>query len=101
MIRLEALDPILGALDAGAGEYAQHTLAWEPGDMLVMYTDGVTEARDGEGRMFEHEALEACIAAAPGDSAQSILNRILAAVSTHAGDGSQDDDLTLVVVKAF
>jgi sigma-B regulation protein RsbU (phosphoserine phosphatase) len=100
MTRLEALDPILGALDASAGEYAQHTLPWAPGDMLVMYTDGVTEARDGEGRMFEHDALEACIAAAPEDSAQSILKRILEAVSSHAGDGSQDDDLTLVVVKA-
>ena len=98
--RLEALDPILGALDAGTGGYAERSLEWEPGDVLVMYTDGVTEARDVEGRMFEHEALEACIASARDDSAQSILDRILAALSTHAGDGSQDDDLTLVVVRA-
>jgi sigma-B regulation protein RsbU (phosphoserine phosphatase) len=100
MRKLEALDPILGALDAGAGGYAEQSLDWEPGDVLVMYTDGVTEARDGEGRMFEHAALEACIAAAGDDSAQLIKNRILAAVQAHTGDSLQDDDLTLVVVRA-
>jgi serine phosphatase RsbU (regulator of sigma subunit) len=98
--RLEALDPILGALDVGAGAYAEQTLDWEPGDVLVMYTDGVTEARDGEGRMFEHAALEACIADASAESPLLIKNRILAAVLAHTGDSLQDDDLTLVVVKA-
>ncbi|GMQ96085.1 MAG: hypothetical protein BMS9Abin14_586 [Gammaproteobacteria bacterium] len=100
LYRLEALDPILGALDVAAGGYAERTLPWQPGDVLIMYTDGVTEARDVDGRMFEHEALEACIAQAGGDSAESIKGRILAAVSAHCGDSLQDDDLTLVVVKA-
>jgi serine phosphatase RsbU (regulator of sigma subunit) len=99
--RLEALDPILGALDVGAGGYAERTLPWEPGDVLVMYTDGVTEARDGAGRMFEHQALEACIAEASGDSAESIRERILADISAHSGEGLQDDDLTLVVARAY
>lgn len=98
--KLEALDPILGALDAGTGGYAERTLDWEPGDVLVMYTDGITEARDANGRMFDHAALEACIAEAGDDSAQLIKNRILAAVSAHTGGSLQDDDLTLVVVRA-
>lgn len=100
MRRLAALDPILGALDASAGGYAEQSLDWEPGDVLVMYTDGITEARDGEGRMFEHQALEACIAGAGGRSAQAIKDRILAAVSAHTGDSLQDDDVTLVAVVA-
>lgn len=99
--RLEALDPILGALEVGSGGYAERTLAWEPGDVLVMYTDGVTEARDQKGRMFEHDALEACIAEARGASAGTIMERILAAISAHAGSSLQDDDLTLVVVRAL
>jgi serine phosphatase RsbU (regulator of sigma subunit) len=98
--RLQALDPILGALDVGTGGYAARTMPWEPGDVLVMYTDGVTEARDDAGRMFEHAALEACIAEAEGDSAETIRDRILAKISAHAGDGMQDDDLTLVVARA-
>jgi len=84
----------------GAGGYAERTLPWEPGDVLVMYTDGVTEARDPEGRMFEHEALEACIAEGAGDAAESLRDRILARVLAHAGDGLQADDLTLVVARA-
>ena len=99
--KLEALDPILGALDTGIAAYEEKSLKWESGDLLVMYTDGVTEARDGDGRMFEHEALEACIGEAHGASAEEIKEQILAAVSAHAGDGLQDDDLTLVVVRAL
>jgi len=98
--RLQALDPILGALDVAAGGYAKRTMPWEPGDVLVMYTDGVTEARDDAGRMFEHEALEACIAETEGHSAEAIRDRILEKISAHAGDGTQDDDLTLVVARA-
>ena len=98
--RLEALDPILGALDVGAGGYAERTLPWEPGDVLVMYTDGVTEARDIEGRMFEHASLEACIAETGTDSAEDLRDRILARISEHAGGGLQDDDLTLVIARA-
>ena len=100
MERLEALDPILGALDVAAGGYAERSLAWQPGDVLVMYTDGVTEARDGEGRMFEHEALEACIAKGSAESAETIRDRILAEISAHSGDVLQDDDITLVVARA-
>ena len=100
LYRLEALDPILGALDVGVGGYAERTLPWEPGDVLIMYTDGVTEARDGEGRMFEHEALEACIAETGEENAESIRDRILAKISAHTGDAMQDDDLTLVVARA-
>ena len=98
--RLQALDPILGALDVAADGYAKRTMPWEPGDVLVMYTDGVTEARDDAGRMFEHEALEACIAETEGDSAESIRDRILEKISAHAGEGTQADDLTLVVARA-
>ncbi len=98
--RLQALDPILGALDVAADGYAKRTMPWEPGDVLVMYTDGVTEARDDAGRMFEHEALEACIAETEGHSAEAIRDRILERISAHAGDGTQDDDLTLVVARA-
>ncbi len=100
LYRLEALDPILGALDVAPGGYAERTLPWESGDVLIMYTDGVTEARNADGAMFEHEALEACIAQTGEDSAELVKSRILAAVSAHCGDSLQDDDLTLVVVKA-
>lgn len=101
LYRLEALDPILGALEAGVGGYAERMLPWEPGDVLVMYTDGVTEARNARGVMFEHEALEACIAEASDESAEAIRDVILNRVQTHSGGTLQDDDLTLVVARAL
>jgi len=98
--RLDALDPILGALDAGTGGYAERSIAWEPGDALVAYTDGITEARDAEGRMFDHHRLEECLVAHGEGSAEALLQGILGAVSRHAGERTPTDDLTLVVVKA-
>lgn len=100
MSKLEALDPILGALDASVGDYSERALEWEPGDILVMYTDGVTEARDREGRMFEHARLEACICDGGADSAESVRDRILADIAAHSGGVVQEDDLTLVVARA-
>ena len=100
MHHLEALDPILGAQDVEASRVTARSLEWEPGDVLVMYTDGITEARDDEGKMFERETLEACIAETGGDSAESIMVRILLAVATHANKSLPTDDLTLVVVRA-
>ncbi|MDX1435150.1 MAG: SpoIIE family protein phosphatase [Gammaproteobacteria bacterium] len=99
LTRLEALDPILGALEIGGGEYAERSLAWGHGDVLVMYTDGITEARDGQGRMFDHHSLEACIAEHAGESAVTIKEQILRALKLHSAVGP-GDDLTLVVVKA-
>jgi sigma-B regulation protein RsbU (phosphoserine phosphatase) len=98
--RLAPLDPILGALDACSGCYTERSQSWQPGDVLVMYTDGVTEARNGSGEMFDHHGLEACIAAQARGSAADIKDSILASVSKHAGGRGPDDDLTLVVVKA-
>ena len=98
--QLGALDPILGALDAEGAKFSEHALEWRSGDLLLMYTDGVTEARNAGGRMFNHPALEACIKEHGGGNAKAVRDRVLAAVSEHAGNSRQDDDLTLVVVKA-
>lgn len=100
LVRLEALDPILGAIEIGGGEYGERALDWAPGDVLVMYTDGLTEARDAQGQMFEHDALEACIAECAGEGAMAIKEHILHAVHRHSAGGGPGDDLTLVVVKA-
>jgi sigma-B regulation protein RsbU (phosphoserine phosphatase) len=70
-----------------------------PGDVLVFYTDGVTEAKDAQGRMFEEERLFRVAAANVEASAQQMAGSIVEAVRAFAGGTPPSDDLTLFVVK--
>lgn len=77
--------------------YPAERIRLEPGDALVLFTDGVTEAQDSAGTLFGHERLIA--AAAGGGSATEITERILAAVRRFEGDADAADDLTLLVIR--
>jgi phosphoserine phosphatase RsbU/P len=75
------------------------------GDLLVLYTDGITEARSERDRFFSDERLlaaaEVCFdaAGAPGPTAQEMRDTILDYVLRFAGDAQQSDDIALVVLK--
>jgi serine phosphatase RsbU (regulator of sigma subunit) len=69
-----------------------------PGDVCVFYTDGLTEARNGEDE-FGYERLIACARDIHGQSASWIKDFILERVQTFARNQSLHDDLTLVVLK--
>ena len=68
-------------------------------DVLVLYTDGVTEASGRDKEMFSEERLAAAIKATAHCPAQEIVDRIAAAVTHITGNTPQNDDLTLVVIK--
>jgi sigma-B regulation protein RsbU (phosphoserine phosphatase) len=70
-----------------------------PGDILVLFTDGVTEAENRAGRPFEETGLEAVVAAEMNADPQAIGKAILAAVDAHAGDVRLADDVTALVLK--
>lgn len=97
---LEVLDPILGAQDVGEVEYSVRRVDWRAGDLLLLYSDGLTEARSASGEMFGRRRLEQALAAARGADAVTVRDRVLAQVSRHLGPGAPDDDLTLVVARA-
>jgi serine phosphatase RsbU (regulator of sigma subunit) len=71
----------------------------EPGDRLLMYSDGITEARDHQGRFFGERRLVELTenTATPGLSAPETLRRLAAAVLEHQ-DGRLQDDATLLMV---
>jgi sigma-B regulation protein RsbU (phosphoserine phosphatase) len=94
---LPSLDPILGVLETQ--EYEQRALVWEPGDVLVMYTDGITEARSVDGEEFGTERLESLITRHAAEPAKSIKAAILNAVYSHCEGTAQSDDLTVLVAK--
>jgi serine phosphatase RsbU (regulator of sigma subunit) len=70
----------------------------EPGDMLVGYTDGVTDALSPDEEMFGRENLVALLAQ-PTLSALTLLNGIEAGLRAHVGGANQYDDITLLAVR--
>ncbi|SDT28143.1 SpoIIE family protein phosphatase [Actinoplanes derwentensis] len=76
--------------------FAQVETGFAAGDALVLYTDGVIEARRG-GEFFGEERLHRVLTAAAGSSAEEIADRILAAVADFAGTNTEDDMAVLVL----
>jgi sigma-B regulation protein RsbU (phosphoserine phosphatase) len=75
--------------------YSEKTLPLEPGDRLLLYTDGLVEARNAEGKLFGEDALIAELRATTDASCEEAADRIIAASQQWAK--SQDDDLTVLV----
>jgi sigma-B regulation protein RsbU (phosphoserine phosphatase) len=69
-----------------------------PGDTLVLYTDGIPEARDQQEIFFGDERLLKTIQANLGRSAQDIQDALIAEVHTFVGDTPRLDDITVMVV---
>ncbi len=76
----------------------QQTLNLREGDVCVLYTDGVTEARRGDDE-FGYERLMDVVLHASDDTAEGIKTRILDTVKSHVDHQANDDDLTVVVLK--
>ena len=88
---------VLGFIDPA--EYEESALDLQPGDVLVVYSDGITEAVNADDDQFEEERLAAVVAEHSNARAASIVERIMEAVRTHAGECEQSDDMTVIVVK--
>jgi sigma-B regulation protein RsbU (phosphoserine phosphatase) len=97
IVELMASGIILGAFEDISVEEASVTVA--PGDALVLYTDGVTEATNAHEELFGKQRLLDVLTQHQHDSAQAIVDAIMAACNTFTGGTEQTDDITLVVVK--
>jgi serine phosphatase RsbU (regulator of sigma subunit) len=95
--RLEKGGPMLGALPKAA--YDSGSVRLNPGDMLLAYSDGVTECRNSEDEEFEIGRLSAAMSAVGSASANQVLFSTLGAVLDFADACSPQDDLTLLVIR--
>jgi len=86
----------LGVTDAEIWEQA--TAQFGPGDVLVLYSDGVTDAESIEGVSFGRDKVEARVRASLGCSAREILDALLTGIQEFVGESVQTDDVTLMVV---
>ncbi len=71
----------------------------DPGDILVFYTDGISEAFDARGDAFGTDRLADALRRSSGASAEDVLNDIISHIERFVGDTPQSDDLTLFVVR--
>ncbi len=79
--------------------FQEETIPFAPGDILVIYSDGITEAMNAHQEQFGDENLGKLLAESRNLSAPELIDAIIAAAKKHAGSWPQSDDMTLVVVK--
>ena len=79
-------------------EFEQTEITCAPGDTIVFYTDGVTEAIDEQEEEFGMDRLREIFASAPGDC-QASVQAIFDAVSEFAGNAPQFDDITCLALR--
>ena len=80
-------------------DYRQNSVFLEPGDTIVLYTDGVSEAMDSTEEQFGLERLRAAVAADPGGDAETANEIVFDAVSEFVGDNPASDDITCLTFR--
>ncbi len=99
--RIETLDQ---AVDLPLGiddsvRYTHATVRLEPGDLLTLYTDGITEARNPSGELFGEGRLDQALGSCPGH-AGGVVAGVLRAVDAFSAGRTADDDRTIVAARA-
>ncbi|MGH7925303.1 MAG: CHASE2 domain-containing protein [Candidatus Binatus sp.] len=89
--------PPLGTVDDFQYSIEQRQLA--PGEILLAYTDGVTEAQDAKRTLYSGARLERLLAAAPTTSAKAVVDFVREDVHRFAAGAEQADDITLLAVR--
>ena len=96
-LRLSAGGLALGCFESFPFEESQ--VALQPGDELIIFSDGISEAINGAGEEFSESRICELAVANRDTSAAALIETIFAAVKEHARNQPQMDDMTMVVVK--
>jgi serine phosphatase RsbU (regulator of sigma subunit)/DNA-binding NarL/FixJ family response regulator len=95
--RLRATGMALGVMDDAV--WQQKVVRFFPGDVLLLYTDGVTEAQNNAGNFYGEKRLQEVLRSLGSRPANEILESILSDLKEFLGGSSQQDDVTLVVLR--
>ncbi len=69
-----------------------------PGEFLVAFTDGITEARDAGGELYGEDNLMQLLSL-PAESAEDMLSRITTSLASHTAGAEQSDDITMMIIR--
>jgi sigma-B regulation protein RsbU (phosphoserine phosphatase) len=81
--------------------YAEGSITLSAGDVMVLYTDGISEAMNADGEQLSEERLESVLKTATRLSASDMIRRVQKELVTHTEGTPQSDDITMLVVKAL
>jgi sigma-B regulation protein RsbU (phosphoserine phosphatase) len=90
-------NPLMGAIEDLS--YTEVKMKLEPGETLVMFTDGVNEAMNKDYQEFGDNRLAASLQKCAGQSCQQIIDSVKADVAAFVGEMEQSDDITLFALK--
>ncbi|HET7715712.1 MAG TPA: SpoIIE family protein phosphatase [Bauldia sp.] len=79
--------------------YAEGLVTLAAGDTLILYTDGISEAMDREGREFTEARLIGSLSESHRQSVEIVMSSLIDAVSRFVGDAPQSDDITCMIVR--
>jgi sigma-B regulation protein RsbU (phosphoserine phosphatase) len=79
--------------------YQEETVPFGPGDLMVVYSDGISEAMNPAEEQFGEAKIAEVVGRERHRTAEEIIESIVVAVRAHAGTAPQMDDMTLVVIK--
>ncbi len=77
----------------------EHRTVLQPGDAIVLYTDGFPEAMNAENQEFGDERFYELVGQCGHFDARSLIDRLVNAIAKHRGEAEQSDDLTLIAVR--
>ncbi len=89
----------LGMFDLPGVEYTQQELQLNPGDRVLLYTDGVTEVRNAEGEEYGWDRLDVAVRDSDPGSVDNALMQVLEHVYDFCGDQPMTDDITLLLAE--
>jgi phosphoserine phosphatase RsbU/P len=95
--RLEACGPVVGLLPLAT--YEARSLILEPGDLLIAYTDGISEAMTAQDEEWGETRMLEAVPRLPTPSAPEVLEKIFCAADEFTAGAEQHDDMTLLVMK--
>ena len=78
--------------------YAEGRDTMAPGDLLLLFTDGVTEAMDIEDQLFSEKRLEQLLVSMDTDDADKVVDNTVVAVKAFEGEAEQADDITVLAL---
>jgi phosphoserine phosphatase RsbU/P len=99
VFRLEEGGAVVGMLPSMLVNYSQGEFQMEPGDLLVGYTDGISEAMNPAEEEWGEEAMLEEIKKVYGKTSEEILTHVVAGADRFADGAKQHDDMTMIIVK--